>query len=181
MSKELNYEVGSGNVFADLGLPDAEELKAKALLVIEIIQIIEARGLKQAEAAEIMGIDQPKVSQLVRGKLDGFSMERLYRFLNALGRDIEIVVTPKPKSRKEATLSVTGRESVAGTTTRRSENARPGISAEIGPEVEQLRRKQPALRDLQYAEVRQWAAAPPAARPGAPTRSTGTTRWVEGS
>jgi len=109
MSEEMDYEVGSGNVFADLGMPDAEELKAKALLVIEIIQIIEARGLKQAEAAEIMGIDQPKVSQLVRGKLDGFSMERLYRFLNALGRDVEIVVTPKPKSRKEATLKVTRR------------------------------------------------------------------------
>ena len=107
MSKEMDYEVGSGNVFADLGMPDAEELKAKALLVIEIIQIIEARGLKQAEAAQIMGIDQPKVSQLVRGKLDGFSMERLYRFLNALGRDIEIVVKPKPKSRREATLTVT--------------------------------------------------------------------------
>lgn len=107
MSKKLEYEVGSGNVFADLGLPDAEELKAKALLVIEIVQIVEARGLKQAEAAEIMGIDQPKVSQLMRGKLDGFSMERLYRFLNALGRDVEIVVRPKPKSRKEATLKVT--------------------------------------------------------------------------
>jgi predicted XRE-type DNA-binding protein len=107
VSKKLEYEVGSGNVFADLGLPDAEELKAKALLVIEIIQIVETRGLKQAEAAEIMGIDQPKVSQLMRGKLDGFSMERLYRFLNALGRDVEIVVTPKPKSRKEATLKVT--------------------------------------------------------------------------
>lgn len=107
MSRELEYEVGSGNVFADLGLPDAEELKAKALLTIEIIQIIQARGLKQAEAAEIMGTDQPKVSQLTRGKLDGFSMERLYRFLNALGRDVEIVVRPKPKSRKEATLKVT--------------------------------------------------------------------------
>jgi predicted XRE-type DNA-binding protein len=107
MIKKAEYEVGSGNVFADLGLPDAEELKAKALLVIEIVQIIEARCLKQAEAAEIMGIDQPKVSQLMRGKLDGFSMERLYRFLNALGRDIEIVVTPKPKSRREATLTVT--------------------------------------------------------------------------
>jgi predicted XRE-type DNA-binding protein len=109
MSKELEYEVGSGNVFADLGLPDAEELKAKSELVIEIIQIIEDRDLKQAEAAEIMGIDQPKVSLLVRGKLGGFSMERLYRFLNALGQDVEIVVKPKPKGRKAAMLSVTRR------------------------------------------------------------------------
>jgi predicted XRE-type DNA-binding protein len=96
----------SGNVFADLGFPDAEELKAKADLVIQIIQIIEERGLKQAEAAEIMGIDQPKVSALVRGKLDGFSMTRLYRFLNALGMDIEIVVKPMTGSRKQATLLV---------------------------------------------------------------------------
>ena len=107
MSDELTYEVGSGNVFADLGLPDAEELKAKSDLVIEIVRIIEDRGLKQAEAAEIMAIDQPKVSALVNGKLDGFSMERLYRFLNALGRDVEIVVKPKPESRKAAHLSVT--------------------------------------------------------------------------
>ncbi|MDP2958981.1 MAG: helix-turn-helix transcriptional regulator, partial [Longimicrobiales bacterium] len=89
------------------GFPDAEELKAKAELVIQIIQIIEERGLKQVEAAEIMGIDQPKVSQLVRGKLDGFSMERLYRFLNALGMDVEIVVKPVPKTREAARLSVT--------------------------------------------------------------------------
>lgn len=109
MSDEPKYEIGSGNVFADLGLPDADELKAKSELVMEIIQIIEDRGLKQAEAAEIMGIDQPKVSALVRGKLGGFSMERLYRFLNALGRDIEIVVKPKPESRQAAKTSVTRR------------------------------------------------------------------------
>jgi len=111
MSKELEYEVGSGNVFADLGLPDAEELKAKAELVIELIEIIEERGLKQADAAEIMGIDQPKVSLLVRGKLGGFSMERLYRFLNALGRDVEIVVKPKAKRREAGVLSVTRKAS----------------------------------------------------------------------
>ena len=128
MSKKLEYEVGSGNVFADLGLPDAEELKAKALLVIEIIQIIGTRGLKQADAAEIMGIDQPKVSQLMRGKLDGFSMERLYRFLNALGRDVEIVVTPKPKSRREATLTVTRTAARRGYDgRRRSKTSRQGI------------------------------------------------------
>jgi predicted XRE-type DNA-binding protein len=109
MSEELGYEVGSGNVFADLGLPKAEELKAKSDLAIEIVRIIEDRGLKQAEAAEVMGVDQPKVSALVNGKLDGFSMERLYRFLNALGSDVEILVRPMPKSRKRARLSVTRR------------------------------------------------------------------------
>ena len=104
--KGMRVTPSSGNVFADLGFSDAEELKAKADLVIQIIQIIDERGLKQTEAAEIMGIDQPKVSALVRCKLDGFSMERLYRFLNALGRDVQIVVKPKPKSRKDGTLRV---------------------------------------------------------------------------
>lgn len=107
MSDEIKVTPAGENIFADLGLPDAEELKAKAELVIQIIQAIEERGLKQVEAAEIMGVDQPKVSQLVRGKLDGFSMERLYRFLNALGMDVEIVVRPIPGSRKEAQLTVT--------------------------------------------------------------------------
>jgi predicted XRE-type DNA-binding protein len=107
MSEELEYTISSGNVFEDLGLPDADELLAKADLAIEIRRVVEELGLTQAEAAEIMGIDQPKVSALVNGKLGGFSMERLYRYLNALGRDVEIIVKPKPKSRKEATLKVT--------------------------------------------------------------------------
>lgn len=106
MNKKPNHEVGSGNVFADLDLPDAEELKAKSELVIEILSIIEERRLTQSEAAEIMGIDQPKVSLLARGKLGGFSMERLYRFLIALGRDVEIVVKPKPAGRKNAWIRV---------------------------------------------------------------------------
>ena len=106
MSAEMRVTPADGNIFETLGFPDAEALKAKAELVIQIIQIIEERGLKQVEAAEIMGVDQPKVSQLVNGKLDGFSMERLYRFLNALGMDIEIVVKPIPKGRKAAKLSV---------------------------------------------------------------------------
>jgi predicted XRE-type DNA-binding protein len=107
MSTEMKVTPADGNIFETLGFPDAEELKAKAELVIQIIQIMEERGLKQVEAAEIMGIDQPKVSQLVHGRLDGFSMERLYRFLNALGMDVEIVVKPVPKSRGSARLSVT--------------------------------------------------------------------------
>ena len=100
MSDELEYTVGSGNVFADLDLPDAEELKAKSDLATEIKQIIEHRRLNDAEAADVMGIDKTKVPSLVRGRLDDFSMERLYRFLNALGRDIEIVVKPTPEGRR---------------------------------------------------------------------------------
>jgi len=107
MSTEMKVTPADGNIFETLGFLDAEELKAKAELVIQIIQIMEERGLKQVEAAEIMGIDQPKVSQLVHGRLDGFSMERLYRFLNALGMDVEIVVKPVPRSRETARLKVT--------------------------------------------------------------------------
>jgi predicted XRE-type DNA-binding protein len=107
MSTGMKVTPADGNIFETLGFPDAGELRAKAELVIQIIQIMEERGLKQVEAAEIMGIDQPKVSQLVHGRLDGFSMERLYRFLNALGMDVEIVVKPVPKSRGSARLSVT--------------------------------------------------------------------------
>jgi predicted XRE-type DNA-binding protein len=107
MSKEKNITRSSGNVFADLGLPESDQLLAKADLALEIIEIIEDRDLTQAEAAEIMGVDQPKVSALVRGRLDGFSMERLYRFLNSLERDVEIIVRPTPKTRKSPSLTVT--------------------------------------------------------------------------
>jgi len=84
---------GSGNVFADLGVPDPEEALLKAQLADLITLTIEAEKLTQAEAAKILGIDQPKVSNLVRGKLEGFSLERLLRFLTALGSDVEIRVT----------------------------------------------------------------------------------------
>lgn len=106
MSKENEITRSSGNVFADLGLPDADQLLAKADLALEITEIIEERSLTQAEAAEIMGVDQPKVSALVRGRLDGFSMERLCRFLNTLGRDVEIIVRPTPRSRERPSLRV---------------------------------------------------------------------------
>ena len=106
MSDEIKIRQSSGNVFADLGLPDAEQLLAKADLAIEIARVIEERGLTQADAAEIMGVDQPKVSALVRGRLDGFSMERLYRYLNALGRDVEIVVRPTPSGGKGPSVRV---------------------------------------------------------------------------
>jgi predicted XRE-type DNA-binding protein len=106
MSDDTKVTPSSGNVFADLGLPNADQLLAKADLAIEISQVIEERGLTQAEAAEIMGVDQPKVSAIVRGRLEGISMERLYRFLVALGRDVEIVVRPTPASRRAARLTV---------------------------------------------------------------------------
>jgi predicted XRE-type DNA-binding protein len=109
MTELPKHTVSSGNVFADMGLPDAEELLAKADLAIQISRIIEERGLTQAQAAEALGVDQPKVSALVRGRLEGFSMERLYRFLNALGQDVEIVVRPKPRTEKQGRTRVTSR------------------------------------------------------------------------
>ncbi len=88
----VGVEESSGNVFADLGLKHPEELLAKAQIVQRIADIIAERKLTQARAAKVLGIDQPKVSALLRGKLDGFSTDRLFRFLNALGRDVEIVI-----------------------------------------------------------------------------------------
>ena len=96
----------SGNVFADLGLPKPDDLLAKAELAARIIQEIERRRLTQSAAAGILGIDQPKVSALKQGKLSGFSIERLMRFLLRLDRDIEITVKEKPKSRTSARLRV---------------------------------------------------------------------------
>jgi predicted XRE-type DNA-binding protein len=106
MSKAPEYQESSGNVFADLGLPNARELQAKADLAWEISRTIEERELTQAQAAELLGIDQPKVSALVRGRLSGFSMERLYRFLNALGKDVEIVVRSPATRRVEPGVHV---------------------------------------------------------------------------
>jgi len=108
-TSENDYTVGSGNVFADLGLPQADELQAKAALAHQIASIARGRHLTQAETAHILGTTQPKVSDLFAGRLSGFSMERLIRFLNAFDRDVQIVVSPKPKSRDRATVGVTGK------------------------------------------------------------------------
>lgn len=106
MKEEIEVYHGGGNVFADLGLPDAEEMQAKAELARQILSIIAKRHLTQAKAAEILGIDQPKVSALMRGRLRGFSLERLFHFLNALGRDVQITVKAKPRSRQQGQLKV---------------------------------------------------------------------------
>jgi predicted XRE-type DNA-binding protein len=98
--------MSSGNVFADLGLPQAEDLLAKAELAAKIIAEIQRRRLTQSRAAAILGIDQPKISALKQGKLSGFSIERLMRYLLLLGRDIEITVKGKAKSRSMAKLRV---------------------------------------------------------------------------
>jgi len=96
----------SGNVFADLNLPQAEDLLAKAELAAKIIAEIQRRRMTQIQAAAILGIDQPKISALKQGKLSGFSIERLMRFLVSLGRDVEITVKTKPRSRSTGKLRV---------------------------------------------------------------------------
>ena len=95
MNQPIKVQPSSGNVFADLELENSEELLVKAELARRINGIIAAQNMTQSEAATLLGIDQPKVSALVNGKLSGFSTSRLFRFLNALGRDVEIVVKPK--------------------------------------------------------------------------------------
>ena len=104
--EQIEYEVSSGNVFKDLGLPNPEERLAKARLASMIYDIIEERGLTQAEAAKILGINQPKVSALVNGRLAGFSLERLFSFLRKLDRDIEIVVRERPKGQPASEIGV---------------------------------------------------------------------------
>jgi predicted XRE-type DNA-binding protein len=96
----------SGNVFADLEVAEPEQVLAKAELARRIGDIIKSRRLSQAHTAALLGIDQPKVSALLRGKLTGFSTDRLLRFLNALDRDVEIVIKRKPRSRKHAHIRV---------------------------------------------------------------------------
>jgi predicted XRE-type DNA-binding protein len=108
MSEKIGFEVGSGNVFADLGLPNPEEHLAKAELASRINEVIQQRRLTQAVTAELLGIDQPKVSRLMRGHLTNFSTDRLMHFLTLLGRDVEIVVKPIPRSRRVGHVRVVG-------------------------------------------------------------------------
>lgn len=101
MPQPINVQASSGNVFADLDLEKSEELIVKAELARRISGIITAQNMTQSEAATVLGLDQPKVSALVNGKLASFSTTRLFRFLNALGRDVEIVVKPKALSQAQ--------------------------------------------------------------------------------
>jgi len=90
MTETMEVHSSSGNVFADLGLPNPDELLIKADLAHQIGELISARQLTQLEAAELLGVEPSEVSALIRGKLSNFSTERLFRFLNALGSTVEI-------------------------------------------------------------------------------------------
>lgn len=98
--------ISSGNVFEDLGLSEPADRLAKAELARKITEIITKRHLNQTDAAHLLEIDQPKISAIMNGRLAGFSLERLIQFLNILGRDVQIVVTQKTRSRKKAGLRV---------------------------------------------------------------------------
>jgi predicted XRE-type DNA-binding protein len=91
---------GTGNVFADLGFPDAAERQAKLRLAYALNQLLEGRQLSHADAAKALGVTQPKVSALRKYKLAGFSVERLMNLLTALDQDIDIAIRRKPRSRK---------------------------------------------------------------------------------
>src|SRR5208337_2505550 len=109
MSKDIKFQEGSGNVFADIGVRDPEESLVRAKLAKQIVELIQKKGLRQNEVAEILGVDQPKVSKLVRGRISGFTSDRLFRFLNALGCDVRIEV------RKTRTAIARGKVMVVGT------------------------------------------------------------------
>ncbi|MGA8270445.1 MAG: helix-turn-helix transcriptional regulator [Candidatus Sulfotelmatobacter sp.] len=103
-------EKGSGNVFADLGLPHPERELLKAKLTLEIYRLIKKRGWKQTEAGKILGIRQPHVSALMRNRSGSFSVERLMEFLTALGQDVEITVRPRRKEHGQVSVVARGNE-----------------------------------------------------------------------
>jgi predicted XRE-type DNA-binding protein len=108
----------SGNVFADMGLPEAEEELTKAQLASHIRRVIKRQRLTQVAAASLMGIDQPKVSALLNDRLANFSSERLMRLLTALGQDVYITVKAKPRNRAHGCIRVVDL---------RSQSARPPV------------------------------------------------------
>lgn len=106
MAAGVKITIGSGNVFADLGLPNPEERLAKASLALELERIIDQRRLTQRAAAKLMGIDQPKVSRILHGHLADYSTERLIGFVRALGQDVDIVIRKPTRRRGRGRLRV---------------------------------------------------------------------------
>jgi predicted XRE-type DNA-binding protein len=105
-NNKKGYEMGSRNVFKDIGVPNAEEHLIKAQLVFKIDRIMKNRGLKQVEAAKLFGVRQPDVSKMLRGEFRQFSVERLLRFLVALDQDVEIVIRPHRRRGNAPALQV---------------------------------------------------------------------------
>jgi len=105
-TKDAEMTQSSGNVFADLGFPNAEGEQLKAKLMLEIYRAIKVRKLTQKQAGEILGIAQPHVSALMNGRSGKYSIGRLFEFLNALGRDVEIAVRPKAPTAADGHTSI---------------------------------------------------------------------------
>lgn len=106
-TRQAKITAGSSNIFADLGLPNANQELMKARLTLQIYRIIKDRGLTQTEAGKILGIPQPQVSALARNRAGIFSVGRLIDFLTALGQDVEITVRPTRKDHGEMSLVLT--------------------------------------------------------------------------
>ena len=104
--QDVEVEKGSGNVYADLGYADADEMLIKAQLVSKIAEIIKRKGFTQTQAAKMLGMPQPKLSNLLRGQFRGFSERRLMDCLTRLGRDVQIIVKAAPRSRGNGRLSI---------------------------------------------------------------------------
>lgn len=99
--RAMKVEVGSGNIFADLGLPDAEDMLLKSQIVVVLNRLIKESKLTQTAAAKLIGIGQPDLSNLLRGRIRGYSAERLMRMLTAFGQDVEITVHPRRRKSSE--------------------------------------------------------------------------------
>ena len=108
MTMKTKVTPSSGNVFADLRLPNPDEHRVKATIALSIAEMIDNRGLTQEEAAEVLGLSQPNISNLVRGKIEKFTIDRLMRYMRKLDYDVTISFKPKPKNRRKATLLVKG-------------------------------------------------------------------------
>jgi predicted XRE-type DNA-binding protein len=104
--REIPIEKGSGNVYADLGFPDSEDMLMKAQLVTKIAEILRQRRLTQAQAAKLLRLTQPKVSRMLRGEFRGISERRLLQCLTRLGRDVQIVVKQTPQPRAQGRLTI---------------------------------------------------------------------------
>ncbi|UVM26113.1 MULTISPECIES: helix-turn-helix domain-containing protein [unclassified Pseudomonas] len=102
----IGIEESSGNIYEDLEIPNANEMRIKSQLSAKIGEIIKARHLTQSQASEILGLSQPKLSEMLRGKFRGISEAKMMECLSHLGRDVQIVVKPAPRSRKEGRIEV---------------------------------------------------------------------------
>ncbi|MGA3230159.1 MAG: helix-turn-helix transcriptional regulator [Candidatus Binatus sp.] len=108
MSKDIVYKEGGENVFADIGVRDPEESLVRAKLAKQIAQLIHRKRLRQNQVADILGVDQSKVSKLVRGRISGFTSDRLLRYLNALGCDVHIQIKPIRTIQRRGKVVVAG-------------------------------------------------------------------------